>query len=117
MNNIDLTPSQTVGPFFAYGITAQQYGYGYTQIANNKLINYEKVQGNRIKITGRVIDGAGEPIPDAVIEIWHGDNTGSYSNPSFQGFGRVGTVHLKTIVSSSKPLSLATSETRHPTSM
>jgi len=91
MNNIDLTPSQTVGPFFAYGITAEQYGYGYTQIANNKLVSDEDANGNRIKITGRVIDGAGDPIPDAVIEIWQGDNKGSYSNPSFRGFGRVGT--------------------------
>ena len=91
MNNIDLTPSQTVGPFFAYGITAEQYGYGYTQIASNKLIKDEKVEGDRIQITGRVIDGAGDPIPDAVIEIWQGDNAGSYSNPSFRGFGRVGT--------------------------
>ena len=91
MNNIDLTPSQTVGPFFAYGITAEQYGYGYTQIANNKLIKAEKGKGDPIKITGRVIDGEGEPIPDAVIEIWQGDSTGSYLNPSFRGFGRVGT--------------------------
>jgi protocatechuate 3,4-dioxygenase alpha subunit len=91
MGNIDLTPSQTVGPFFAYGITAEQYGYGYTQIANNKLIKGEKVKGDRIKITGLVIDGAGDPIPDAVIEIWQSDNAGSYSNPSFRGFGRIGT--------------------------
>jgi protocatechuate 3,4-dioxygenase, alpha subunit len=91
MNNIDLTPSQTVGPFFAYGITAEQYGYGYTQIANNKLIKDEKVRGEQIKISGRVIDGAGDAIPDAVIEIWQGDSTGSYLNPSFRGFGRVGT--------------------------
>ena len=91
MNNIDLTPSQTVGPFFAYGITAEQYGYGYTQIANHKLIKDEKVKGDRIQITGRVTDGAGDPIPDAVIEIWQGDNTGSYANPLFRGFGRVGT--------------------------
>jgi protocatechuate 3,4-dioxygenase, alpha subunit len=91
MNKIDLTPSQTVGPFFAYGITAEQYGYGYTQIATNKLIRDEEVKGDRIQITGRVIDGGGDPIPDAVIEIWQSDNTGSYSNASFQGFGRVGT--------------------------
>ena len=91
MKNIDPTPSQTVGPFFAYGITAEQYGYGYTQIANYKLIKAEKGKGDPIKITGRVIDGAGEPIPDAVIEIWQGDSTGSYLNPSFRGFGRVGT--------------------------
>lgn len=91
MKNIELTPSQTVGPFFAYGITAEQYGYGYTQIANNKLVRDEKLKGNRIQITGRVIDGAGNPIPDAVIEIWQSDATGSYENPSFRGFGRVGT--------------------------
>ena len=91
MSNIDITPSQTVGPFFAYGITAEQYGYSYTQIANNKLIRDENVHGDRIQITGRVMDGAGDPIPDAVIEIWQGDNSGSYTSPSFRGFGRVGT--------------------------
>ncbi|HYI79063.1 MAG TPA: protocatechuate 3,4-dioxygenase subunit alpha [Chryseolinea sp.] len=88
---IDITPSQTVGPFFAYGITAEQYGYGYSQIANGNLIKNKEIQGDRIHISGRVFDGAGNAIPDAVIEIWQCDNTGSYSNPSFFGFGRVGT--------------------------
>jgi protocatechuate 3,4-dioxygenase, alpha subunit len=88
---IDITPSQTVGPFFAYGITAEQYGYGYTQIASGNLIRNNKIEGDRIFISGRVFDGAGNAIPDAVIEIWQCDNAGSYANPSFFGFGRVGT--------------------------
>ena len=117
MNNIDLTPSQTVGPFFAYGITAEQYGYGYTQIANNKLISDENVKGDRIKITGRVIDGAGDPIPDAVIEIWQGDDTGSYTNPSFRGFGRVGTGTSQDNSFEFETIKPGTIETRLPTSM
>jgi protocatechuate 3,4-dioxygenase, alpha subunit len=90
-NILDITPSQTVGPFFAYGITAEQYGYRYTQIANGKLIGNEEINGTRINIHGRVFDGAGNSIPDAVIEIWQGDHSGSYTNPSFRGFGRMGT--------------------------
>ncbi|HEX6224688.1 MAG TPA: protocatechuate 3,4-dioxygenase subunit alpha [Chryseolinea sp.] len=90
-NKTDITPSQTVGPFFAYGITPEQYGYGYTQIATANLVASKNIQGERIRIVGRVVDGAGNAIPDAVIEIWQADSLGSYSNPAFLGFGRVGT--------------------------
>ena len=86
----DITPSQTVGPYFAYGITAEQYGYRYSQIATGTLIK-NKEKGDRIFIKGRVFDGGGNVISDAVIEIWQADNAGSYTNPSFRGFGRVGT--------------------------
>jgi protocatechuate 3,4-dioxygenase alpha subunit len=87
------TPSQTVGPYFAYGLTAEQYNYGYAQICNDNLIVDEKVNGERITITGQVFDGNNNAIPDAMIEIWQADADGNYgaNKTLFQGFGRVGT--------------------------
>ncbi len=90
-----LTPSQTVGPFFAYGLAAKQYGYPDNQIADGVLLG-EATPGDRIRITGRVFDGGGAPIPDALVEIWQADAAGRYpgtggSNAEFTGFGRQGT--------------------------
>jgi protocatechuate 3,4-dioxygenase alpha subunit len=87
------TPSQTVGPFFAYGLTAEDEGYNYTQIANGNLITVENIEGEKIIITGRVLDGAGSLISDALVEIWQSDANGSYGNQLFSGFGRSGTGH------------------------
>jgi len=60
------TPSQTVGPFFAYGLVAEQYGYPNTQIATGVIAG----EGERLTITGRVFDGNNEPVGDALLEIW-----------------------------------------------
>lgn len=91
------TPSQTVGPFFAYSLAAEQYGYDYNSLVNDLLIS-EDVEGERIYITGNIYDGAGQTIPDALIELWHGDKQGRYRSVSiaqkhdgFKGFGRLGT--------------------------
>ena len=92
------TPSQTVGPYFAYGLAAPQYGYRHTAIASGDVAD-ELVAGERVRIVGRVIDGAGAPIPDALVEIWQADAEGRYAHPAdgrasnqrFRGFGRFGT--------------------------
>ncbi|MFT8243505.1 protocatechuate 3,4-dioxygenase subunit alpha [Roseomonas sp. BN140053] len=52
--------------------------------------------GEKITLTGRVTDGAGEPVGDAMIEIWHADPKGEYPDPEgppgeFQGYGRCAT--------------------------
>jgi protocatechuate 3,4-dioxygenase alpha subunit len=60
------TPSQTVGPFFAYGLVPEQYGYPLTQVADGTIAG----EGLRISVTGKVFDGNNEPIIDALIEIW-----------------------------------------------
>jgi protocatechuate 3,4-dioxygenase, alpha subunit len=57
------TPSQTVGPYFSLGLLDRP--------AN------ELVPGG-IRISGRVLDGAGEPVPDALVEIWQADEDGRY---------------------------------------
>jgi protocatechuate 3,4-dioxygenase alpha subunit len=86
------TPSQTVGPFFSFGLTLG---------GENMLVN-ERTSGQRIYIEGRVLDGDGEPVPDALVEIWQADAYGFFNHPAdpnqakadryFHGFGRSGTV-------------------------
>ncbi len=85
------TPSQTVGPFFSVGLT---------ELYRDQLSDPE-VAGDRITIQGRVIDGGGKPVPDAVLEIWQADAKGNYAFVesaegdaaalSFFGFGRIPT--------------------------
>lgn len=95
------TPSQTVGPFFAYGLTPEQYGYPFKSIEGGILVR-SGTEGERIRIEGRVFDGEGAVIGDAMIEIWQANAHGRYNHreddrkhnlldPDFKGFGRAGT--------------------------
>ena len=88
------TPSQTVGPYFAYCLTPKQYGYDFTSLAGPQMVD-ENTQGEHIRITGQVLDGSGDPVSDAMIEIWQADAAGCYPDVSqqdgFAGFGRAGT--------------------------
>ncbi|HEX9725401.1 MAG TPA: protocatechuate 3,4-dioxygenase subunit alpha [Vicinamibacteria bacterium] len=92
------TPSQTVGPFFAHALTPERYGR--RGIADRELVK-DGAPGE-IWIEGRVWDGEGEPISDALIEIWQADASGRYHHPAaprgglplepdFKGFGRTGS--------------------------
>jgi len=93
MGKLSLTGSQTVGPFFSLGML-------YEEAKRNVLTRPETV-GERIRLEGRVIDGDGLPIPDAVVEIWQANAHGRYNHPTdqsaapldpaFTGFGRSGT--------------------------
>ena len=90
------TPSQTIGPYFAYGLTPE--GYGKAGIVTSILVN-DNTEGERIRIHGQVIDGNGEPVRDALLEIWQADYAGRYRHPEdkpdmdsgFTGFGRRAT--------------------------
>ncbi|MGP9819409.1 protocatechuate 3,4-dioxygenase subunit alpha [Salinarimonas sp. NSM] len=87
-----ITPSQTVGPFFAYCLTPE--AYDARGIAGSMLVTPDAT-GKRIRIEGRVLDGAGEPVPDAMLEIWQADGEGRYpddaADTAFRGFGRAET--------------------------
>lgn len=86
------TPSQTVGPFFAFGLDRPEWA---------DLTDGGKAQGEKIRIEGRVFDGDGQPIPDALLEIWQANAAGKYAHPEdrqdkevdrhFRGFGRCAT--------------------------
>lgn len=93
------TVSQTIGPFFAYGLTPESYGR--RGIAGACLLT-DETQGQKIRIEGGVFDGAGTPVSDALVEVWQADSHGRYAHPAdrrsdvpmdpeFKGFGRAGT--------------------------
>jgi len=93
-----ITPSQTVGPFFAYGLTPNGK-YDWADTFSNNLVTPD-ASGERIRVQGRVFDGDGKPIPDSMLEIWQADAQGRYANPAdqrslpnakFTGFGRCAT--------------------------
>ena len=65
------TPFQTVGPFFDFALDFP--GGGAVATADT--------QGARVSIEGAVLDGAGAPIPDALIEIWQANAAGRYHHP------------------------------------
>ena len=68
-----VTPSQTIGPFFHYGMDWE----GGSNLVKNG------VEGGRIiRIEGRVFDGEGNPVTDALIEIWQADASGRYAHPA-----------------------------------
>ena len=85
------TPSQTVGPFLHIGldwlVTGNLAGPG--------------VSGEKIVVEGRIVDGDGKPVGDALVEIWQANAHGRYAHPEdnqdkpleagFKGFGRVAT--------------------------
>jgi protocatechuate 3,4-dioxygenase alpha subunit len=89
-----ITPSQTVGPFFHFGLTPSDYDF--RGIVGDNLITPDAA-GKHVRIAGRLIDGAANPVPDAMIEIWQADGAGRDpgsepgANTSFRGFGRAAT--------------------------
>ena len=89
------TPSQTIGPFFAYGLTAAESQYPGFQVADGAVAD-EQTPGIHIRIVGRILDGVGAVIPDALVEIWQADADGRHAgiapgNTGFRGFGRQNT--------------------------
>jgi len=93
MSRFPLTGSQTVGPFFAPALLRED--------ARRNVLTHPEIAGERIRIEGRVLDGDGVPVPDAMVEIWQANAHGRYNHPadqgpapldpSFLGFGRSGT--------------------------
>ena len=93
-----ITPSQTVGPYFEYGLTPGT-SYQWNAAFGNDLVTPD-VSGERIRIVGQILDGDGKPINDSMLEIWQADAQGRFVDPqdrralpnsAFKGFGRCGT--------------------------
>lgn len=82
------TPSQTIGPFFALP--------GGLLWSDGPEVVPEAAPG-AILLRGRVLDGGGHAVPDAVVETWQADEHGSFPDDprgghcSFRGIGRCGT--------------------------
>ena len=87
----ELTPSQTVGPFFHYALP---YEGGERLVAPS--------DPEALRLIGAVYDGEGAPVQDAMVEIWQANRSGRYAHPEdrreelaleegFTGFGRCPT--------------------------
>jgi protocatechuate 3,4-dioxygenase alpha subunit len=95
------TPSQTAGPYVHIGLTPNFCDIRgvYDSDLGTQMLN-DKTLGERITVSGRIFDGAGALVRDAVIEIWQADSAGLYNSPSemrgtadpnFTGWGRCPT--------------------------
>lgn len=80
------TPGQTVGPFYGYALPFER---------DNELVPPGSARA--VQLTGTVFDGAGDPVPDAILEIWQPDEHGAVPRETgslrrngftFTGFGR-----------------------------
>jgi protocatechuate 3,4-dioxygenase, alpha subunit len=90
MTELACTPGQTVGPFF---------GLGLPYPGDSDLL--DEADADAVRLHGGVYDGAGEPIPDALIELWQPDGAGRVpraagslrrdGSAGFTGFGRAAT--------------------------
>jgi protocatechuate 3,4-dioxygenase alpha subunit len=84
------TPSQTVGPFFSFGL---EWDDGPFAVPEGT--------AGAIRIEGRLLDGLGQPVPDGLIETWGADPDGRFAHPDdprgavewgdFRGFARCPT--------------------------
>ncbi|ANK94483.1 MULTISPECIES: protocatechuate 3,4-dioxygenase subunit alpha [Rhizobium] len=92
------TPSQTAGPYVHIGLMPNFCDIAgvYDSDLGTVMLN-DKTLGERITVTGRIFDGAGALVRDAVVEIWQADSAGLYNSPSemrgaadpnFAGWGR-----------------------------
>ena len=94
------TPSQTVGPFLAIALSWPDGPYVV-----------EEGTPGAVWLRGRVLDGEGEPIVDALVETWQADTQGRFDHPDdprgavpgFRGFGRSETVDGEYAVLTVKP--------------
>jgi len=121
------TPSQTVGPYFHYGLPwkggadlVDQSDMGARPDLfpeEHYVLNLQgprgPVQGEQIALVGKVIDGDGKIVTDAMVEIWQANAAGRYASledaraevpldDNFIGFGRSATTvdgeyHFRTI--------------------
>ncbi|MCW2794420.1 MAG: protocatechuate 3,4-dioxygenase subunit alpha [Nocardioides sp.] len=83
------TPGQTVGPFF---------GYALPYDGSSDLV--PPTHPDAVRFHGRVLDGAGDPVPDALLEIWQAGPDGAVPRAAgslhrdgftFTGWGRAST--------------------------
>lgn len=102
------TPAQTIGPFFHHALMRD----GVDEL------DPEGVAGTPVVVEGTVLDGAGQPVSDAMVEVWQADGSGRYRHPvdgrasdvasSFVGFGRVasseeGSYRIRTVMPGTVP--------------
>jgi protocatechuate 3,4-dioxygenase alpha subunit len=97
MTRLKQTPSQTVGPYFAYGLAPEQYNFELKSLFSPTIAGPDAA-GEHVTVLGNVYDGNGQPVSDALIEMIQRNADGRYvstqqevEDTGFRGFARVGT--------------------------
>ena len=95
------TPSQTAGPYVHIGLIPSQAGLDIFGQDLGRVVAGPDAAGERIRIEGRILDGAGAVCPDVLVELWQANAAGRYDHdadgqgkpldPHFHGWGRTGT--------------------------
>jgi protocatechuate 3,4-dioxygenase alpha subunit len=95
------TPSQTAGPYVHIGLIPQQAGFDIFEKNFSNDLAAAGVEGERITIEGRVLDGLGRATKDVLVETWQANAAGRYNHPAdnqnkpldrrFRGWARTGT--------------------------
>lgn len=93
------TASQTAGPYVHIGLAPGAAGFKIFEAELGTDIAGPNAKGERIRVEGTVIDGAGAPVKDVLIEVWQANAAGIYPSPfdqragdveeGFRGWGRV----------------------------
>lgn len=121
LDRLKESPSQTAGPYVHIGTTPHFIGIDNVYPVDlGSLPVPPEVKGERIVLTGRIFDGSGNPLRDALIEIWQADANGLYpgrgehrgtADPAFSGWARqpvdgtTGIYRFETIKPGSAPYS------------
>lgn len=94
------TASQTAGPYVHIGLIPHQAGFDIFQNNFGNVLANATTKGEHVTIEGRVLDGTGTPVRDAMLEIWQANADGRYNHPAdrqnkpldpqFRGWGRTG---------------------------
>lgn len=94
------TASQTAGPYVHIGLIPHMAGFDIFQNNFSNVLVNASTKGERVTIEGRVLDGTGTPVRDALLEIWQANAEGRYNHPAdtqkkgldpdFRGWGRTG---------------------------
>jgi protocatechuate 3,4-dioxygenase, alpha subunit len=95
------TASQTAGPYVHIGLIPDTLGFDVYERYFGSTLFGPDTPGERIVIEGRVLDGSGEPLREALVEIWQADAEGRHpaqadgqgraGETRFRGWGRAGT--------------------------
>lgn len=104
------TPSQTVGPYVAIG---------FSPLADGDIVSAGAP--GALEIVGRLLDGAGAPIPDGAVEIFQADPQGRFAPDAAEGFGGYGrsmtgpdgAFRFRTLKPGSVPLDTGTAQAPH----
>jgi len=89
------TASQTAGPYVHIGLAPSAAGFEIFEKNFGNVLVTDETQGERIRIEGRVIDGIGTIVKDALIEIWQANAAGRYAHPADRQAGKALDKHFR----------------------